>query len=235
MRGGTPSVLAVITARGGSKGLPRKNIRLLCGRPLISWSIEAALGASCIDRVIVSTDSPEIAEVACAAGAEVPFLRPPELASDTASSTEVLAHALQECPGYGIVVLLQPTSPLRTSEDLDRAFNQMRNVNADGCVAVTAVEKSPWLMYGANSSGWLEPLLPSVPNSVRRQDMPPVYLLNGAFYFIWTDIFLAARRLVTARCIGYTLPEARSIDIDTLADFRRAEHILSTRAGKTEP
>lgn len=224
----TPSVLAVIAARGGSKGLPGKNIRPLGGRPLIAWSVEAALRAQCIGRVVVSTDSPEIAAAAVAAGAEVPFLRPAELATDGATSADVLAHALAQCPGHEIFVLLQPTSPLRTAADLDQAFARMQAVGADGCVSVSEATQSPWLMYRVGDPGWLEPVLGPWPGGMRRQDLPPVYLLNGAFYFMRIDNFLRERKLVTSRCIAHVLPEARSVDIDTLADFEQAEAALAT-------
>ncbi|MDP1577086.1 MAG: acylneuraminate cytidylyltransferase family protein [Cypionkella sp.] len=223
-----PSVLAVITARGGSKDLPGKNIRHLAGRPLIAWSIEAALGASCISRVIVSTDAPEIAEAALAAGAEVPFLRPADLATDGAGSADVVAHALGQCPGHDVFVLLQPTSPLRNADDLDQAFGRMQAAGADGCVSVSEAEQSPWLMYVTDGPGLLNSLLPPWPGGMRRQDLPPVYLLNGAFYFMRTDVFLRDRKFVTPRCIGHQLPQSRAVDIDTLADFERAEARLAT-------
>jgi len=222
------SVLAIITARGGSKGLPGKNIRLLAGKPLIAWTVEAALGAHSIERVIVSTDAPEIAEAARAAGAEVPFLRPAELATDDATSVDVLVHALEACPGHENFVLLQPTSPLRTAADLDQAFARMQAVGAEGCVAVCEATEPPWLMYGTSGLGWLEPVLPPLRGGMRRQDLPPVHLLNGAFYFMRRDVFLRDRKLLTPRCIGYAMPKARSIDIDTLADFSRAEYALAT-------
>ena len=139
MSAGSPSVLAVITARGGSKGVPGKNLRPLAGKPLLSWTVEAALCAKCVTRTIVSTDAPEIADVAVKAGAEAPFLRPAELASDTASSADVVVHALEQCPGYDYVLLLQPTSPLRTADDIDAAFARMLAANGNACVSVSEV------------------------------------------------------------------------------------------------
>ena len=228
MNGSMPSVLAVITARGGSKGLPGKNIRLLAGRPLIAWTIAAALDARCISRVIVSTDDPEIAEVSREAGADVPFLRPAGLATDSATSADVLTHALGQCPGYDVFVLLQPTSPLRTAMDLDHAYDRMQSVGAEGCIAVSEATQSPWLMYRAGDAGMLEPMLPPWPGGMRRQDLPAAYLLNGAFYFMRTDSFLINRKLVTPGCIGHVLPCVRSVDIDTLAEFEQAENELAT-------
>lgn len=225
-----PAVLAVITARGGSKGLPGKNIRPLGGKPLIAWSIEAALGARCIDRVIVSTDAPEIAEAARAAGAEVPFLRPADLATDTATSVDVVVHALSQCPGSEFFVLMQPTSPLRTAGDLDEGFARMQETGADGCVSVSEATESPWLMYGTGGPGWLEPILPPRPGGMRRQDLPPVYLLNGAFYFMRTEVFLRERRFLPKRCLGHVMPIERAVDIDTLDDFRQAEAAVAKPA-----
>lgn len=222
-----PSVLAIIAARGGSKGLPGKNTRPLGDRPLIVWSIDAALGAACISRVIVSTDASEIAEVAAAAGADVPFSRPPELATDTASSVDVVAHALAECPGYDYFVLLQPTSPLRTGADIDAAFAQMQTARAEACVSVSVVEKSPWLMFRLDETGRLESLLPQWPAGMRRQDLPTTYILNGAIYFGATRAFHRHGQLVPDAAVGHVLQHEHAVDIDTLDDFDRTEVILA--------
>lgn len=217
----------MITARGGSKGLPRKNILPMAGRPLIGWTIVAALGARCVERVIVSTDNKEIAEVALAQGAEVPFLRPAELASDTAGSIAVLRHAVEQCSGFEYVLLLQPTSPLRTSEDIDSAFARMRELGKPSCVSMCEVEESPWLMYSKLGDGCIAPLMPPLPGAGRRQDMPPVYRINGAIYLAKTAWFLQEDTLLGAETLGYEMPRERSIDIDSRADFDRAEQLLS--------
>lgn len=224
-----PSVLAVVTARGGSKGVPGKNLRSLGGRPLIAWTIEAALAAECVTRVVVSTDTPDIAEAARSLGADVPFKRPAELATDAATSSDVIAHALSECPGYDVVLLLQPTSPLRTAFDIDSAFSQMQAAAAEGCVSVSEVEKSPWLMFRLGETGHLERLLLPWPGGMRRQDLPMAYVLNGAMYFTAVEAFKSTGQLVANTAIGYVLPVDRAIDIDTLDDFDRAERILATR------
>ena len=226
-------VLAVITARGGSKGVPRKNVRPLGGRPLIAWTVRAALEAACIDRVVVSTDDEEIAQVARDAGAEVPFLRPADLASDTATSVDVMLHALDMVPGYGRAVLLQPTSPFRTGTDLDAGFALWQGApGAGGCVSVYAAAESPWLMYGTDGAGRLGRLLPVPPGGLRRQDLPKALVLNGAFYFIDVARFRAEGRLVFDDGLGFEMPVERSRDIDTPADFEAVEHQLAAWGGR---
>ena len=225
-------VLAVITARGGSKSIPRKNVRPLGGRPLIAWTVRAALEAACIARVVVSTDDEEIAQVARDAGAEVPFLRPTELASDTATSVDVMLHALDMVPGYGHAVLLQPTSPFRTGTDLDAGFELWQgSPGAGGCVSVCAAAESPWLMYGADDSGRLRRLLPAPSEGLRRQDLPKALILNGAFYFLNVSRFRAEGRLVFEDGLGFEMPVERSRDIDTFDDFEAVEHQLTAWGG----
>ncbi len=219
-------VLAIITARGGSKGLPRKNVLPLAGRPLIGWSIAAALASDAVRRVVVSTDDPEITEVARAEGAEVPFLRPAELASDTATSVDVLRHALTECPGLDYFVLLQPTSPLRLATDIDAAWQRMQATGAASCVSVCETSESPWLMYLQSEEGRLSRLLPEPPKGLRRQDLPSAYRLNGAIYLARRDWFLANGRLIDADTVALVMPPERSVDIDTRADFDLAEGLL---------
>lgn len=228
MNDSSSAVLAVVTARGGSKGLPRKNVLPLAGRPLIGWTIAAARTSRCVTRVIVSTDDAEIAAAACTEGADVPFVRPAYLSSDTASSIDVLKHALQECPGYDYVVLLQPTSPLRTADDIDGAFQQMLAHRATTCVSVCEVNESPWLMYLRQEDGRITRLLPEPVGGTRRQDLPVAYRLNGAVYFARTEWFLANSRLIDEATVGYVMPPERSVDIDTCADFDRAASLLNT-------
>ncbi len=222
-----PSVLAIIPARGGSKGLPGKNIAPLGGKPLIAWTIEAALAARCVSRTIVSTDSPEIAEVARAAGADVPFLRPDHLASDTATTLDVIAHAHQACPGFDVLLVLQPTSPLRRAADIDAAFAQMIASGAQSCTSVCETDTPPWLMYRQTEAGFVESVLPPWPGGMRRQDLPPVYVLNGALYFVKTPAFDTTGQLLPSPTAGYIMPAHASIDIDTREDLHRAEVALA--------
>lgn len=226
-------VLAVITARGGSKSLPRKNVLPLGGSPLIAWTVRAALAARCIARVVVSTDDDEIAVAARAAGAEVPFRRPAELASDSANSVDVMLHALDTVQGFEHAVLLQPTSPFRTGADLDAAHSLWHaSPGAGSCVAVCDAEVSPWLMYRHGTFGQLERLLPEPPGGLRRQDLPKALVLNGAFYFVGTSRLRAERRFVFANSLGYEMPVERSLDIDTSADFAEAERRLEAWGGR---
>lgn len=224
-------VLAIIPARGGSKGLPRKNVLPLGGLPLIFWTIRAALGSPCISRTVVSTDNDEIIEVARQAGAEVPFLRPPELASDTATSADVVAHVLERLSWQGPTVLLQPTSPFRTAMDIEAAHTLWRQSGAPGCVSVCTVEESPWLMFGMKGGGKLQRLLPEPPGGLRRQDLPRAFKLNGALYFFDSARFLRDRRFLHPETVGYGMPRGRSLDIDTAADLAEAERRLAGWGG----
>ncbi|MHA7875796.1 acylneuraminate cytidylyltransferase family protein [Roseivivax sp.] len=225
-------LLAIIPARGGSKGLPRKNVLPLGAQPLIAWTIRAALASAAVQRVIVSTDDREIAEAARAAGAEVPFLRPPELASDTATSADVVAHALAQAPGFASGVLLQPTSPFRTAEDIDAAQALWRAGQAATCVSVCEAEESPWLMFTRDQGGQLGRVLPLPEQGLRRQDLAPAYLLNGAMYFFRTEDFLADRQFVSDDTVGYVMPRARSLDIDTAEDLELARERLAAWGGR---
>lgn len=220
------SVLALITARGGSKGLPGKNVRPVQGRPLIAFTIAAACGAACVDRVVLSTDDDEIAQVAEACGCEVPFRRPAALASDTATSMDVVLHALDQLPRHDIVVLLQPTSPARESGDIDAAVQRLLEANAPACVSVCAAEESPFWMFSLGEHARLKPLL-DTPAATRRQDLPPVYVLNGAVYAARTDALKRMGSFLGPETVAHVMPRERSIDIDTLEDFENFARQLS--------
>lgn len=226
------SILAVIPARGGSKGIPGKNLYPFANRPLIAWTIDAAMQANCVDRIVVSTDDPEIADTSRDLGADAPFLRPPELATDNAGSLDVLRHSIMACPGYDLVVFLQPTSPLRSAHDIDAAYELMQERSATVCVSVTSVDQSPWLMYAMGTENRISPILPPLEGVTRRQDYPAIYKLNGAIYFWNTIAFLKSRKMVTEESVGYVMPTERSIDIDTLEDVVQGEAYL--RVGDAE-
>ncbi|WP_341714984.1 acylneuraminate cytidylyltransferase family protein [Limnobacter sp.] len=223
---GNNKVLAIITARGGSKGLPRKNVLLAAGKPLIAWTVEAALAASVVNRVVLSSDDDEIISAASAAGCDIPFRRPPELATDKASSMDVVFHALHRLPGYEFVVLLQPTSPMRTAADIEAAFHLMKVRNAPACVSVSEVDQSPYWMYSVQDDYRLTNLLPPPTIVNRRQDLPRVYTLNGAIYIAQVDWLLNTKSFLSPDTIAYRMPKERSIDIDNADDFQEFKNIV---------
>lgn len=220
-------VLALITARGGSKGLPRKNVLLAGGKPLIAWTVQAALESQFIDRVVLSSDDDEIMVAAEAAGCEVPFRRPSHLATDKASSMDVVKHALQELPGYDYLVLLQPTSPLRTCEDIDAAFQLMLSKNSPACVSVSEVDQSPYWMYQLTNENKLVNILEPLGNFNRRQDLPTIYTLNGAIYIAKVEWLLKIEKFVNTETIAYQMPKNRALDIDDINDFEQFLKIIS--------
>lgn len=216
---GTKGVLGLITARGGSKGLPRKNVLPLGGKPLIGWTIETALKSEVIGRLVLSSDDDEIMEAAKKWGCEVPFRRPAYLADDTASSMDVVLHALGQLPGYEYLVLLQPTSPLRTAADIDAAFELLKSTGAPSCVSVCEVEQSPYWMFRIKDGGKVERLLSEEGSATRRQDLPPIYVLNGAIYIARIDWLKQSKNFLGEGCVAYVMPKERSLDIDNAADF----------------
>ena len=219
------SILALIPARGGSKGIPRKNIRSICGKPLLQWAIEVALAAPSVNRVVVSTDDPEIADVACAGGAEVPFLRPSELASDTAPGIAPVLHALQQLPEVSAVLLLQPTSPLRRVEDVEAIVALHRQAGHDAVVSVTPSSKHPAWIFGLSPAQVLEPLM-VLPDAACRQQLPPCYALNGALYLASRSFLERERSFLTSDTVGYVMPPERSVDIDNPLDWQWAEFLM---------
>lgn len=219
-------VLALIPARGGSKGLPGKNIQPVDGRPLLDWSITAARGSRYVDRVILSSDDEAIIDVARACGCDVPFRRPAALATDEATTLDVILHALDALPGYDLLVLLQPTSPLRASADIDTACERLVDHGASSCVSVCAVEQSPYWMYTIDD-GQLRPIVEMPAGVARRQDLPPVYMLNGAVYAVDIVRLRVTRTIITTDTVAHVMPMERSIDIDTAADFEAFQRMVS--------
>ena len=219
-------VLAVITARGASKGVPGKNLKTLAGCPLIEWSILAARGSKYIDRLILSSEDAEIIAVARGLKCEVPFVRSAALAADSTPSVDVVLDAVNEVPGYDIVVLLQPTSPLRTADDIDCTLVLLHD--APAAVTATNASTHPWLVYSQTPDGKLLPYVaPNIGASLRRQDLPAAVQLNGAVYA--ADIcWLRKNRAFVVRdqTRVWIMPEERSVDIDTLYDFETAERVM---------
>jgi len=219
------TLLALISARGGSKGIPRKNIRSFCGKPLLQWSIDAALATACVDQVVVTTDDPEIAQVARACGAEVPFLRPAELATDTAPGIAPVLHALEQLPQVSDVLLLQPTSPLRTSADIEAIVALRQQAGRESAVSLTPSAKHPAWMYSVSQDQRLVPLLQQ--DGVHcRQQLPPAYVLNGALYLASRAFLLREQAFIALDTLGYVMPAERSVDIDTPLDWQWAEFLM---------
>jgi CMP-N,N'-diacetyllegionaminic acid synthase len=214
-----PRILAIIPARGGSKGVPRKNIRNAGGRPLIAWTIEAARQSRYISRLILSSDDPEIIETARQLGCEVPFVRPASLADDTASAMDVVKHAVSEIPGYDYLLLLQPTSPLRTAADIDNAVELMLTLDAPSCVGITETSESPYWMMISDENDQIKPLIDCTALRQRRQDLPKTYLINGAIYIASVNWLMQHSSFIGPQTVGYRMPRDRSVDIDTQEDF----------------
>lgn len=233
-------VLAVVPARGGSKSVPRKNIKLLGGKPLIAYAIEAGHHAALVDRLIVSTDDQEIASIARSYGAEVPFIRPTELAQDDTPDLPVFQHALrwlERNEGYvpDIVVNLRPTSPLRRPEDIDGAIRVLIETRAESVKSICLASQHPHKMWHLEGQ-WLTPYLttplrlergPDVP----RQELEDVYWQNGAVDATWRLIIVEQNRMIGDDVAAYVMDPYDSIDLDTAWDFLIAEALLKARNG----
>lgn len=229
----TDKFLGVIPARSGSKGLPNKNIKLLRGKPLLAWAIEEALKSIYLDQVIVSTDSKDIAKIAMKYGACVPFLRSKKLATDESPTIDTVIDLIQKLPQYDYVVLLQPTSPLRTFQDIKSAIDIVKTTNIKSLVSVNESEESPYWMYKMNSSNVLSPVIENGKSISRRQDLPKSYTINGAIYIAHVDYLLTNRSFIGAESVGYVMRKENSLDIDTADDFKKVETILESVYGKT--
>jgi len=213
-------ILGIIPARGGSKTIPRKNLKIMAGKPLIAWTIEEAQKSKYLDRLILSSEDSEIIEVAQKWGCEVPFIRPVELARDDTPGIEPVIHAITTIDEkYDYIALLQPTSPLRTASDIDDCIRYCIHENAPACVSVCAVDKSPYWMHTLNESQRLCPLMQAEPFFERRQDLPPVYIENGAVYVTQIDYLLKTKNFISDETLAHIMPAERSWDIDTEMDF----------------
>ena len=219
------SLLALIPARGGSKGIPRKNIKKLCGKPLIAWSIEAAQKSKYIDQIIISTEDKEIADVARSYGAEVPFMRPHKLAQDDTPGIAPVLHALGKFPRIEQILLLQPTSPLRTADDIDGIVNKYQERQSPAAVSVYEPSKHPYWMYFCGEDEILSPFTDS-PISTRRQDLPKVFALNGALYLANAKWLIQNESFISPKTLGYVMPPERSFDIDTPLDWDWVEFLM---------
>ena len=227
-------VIGLITARGGSKGIPRKNISTVAGKPLIAWTIEAALASPSVDRVIVSTDDDEIAQVSSQYGAEVPFIRPAALAQDDSPHVDVLVHTLEWLRDHesyfpDFLMLLQPTSPLRIPEDIESTIEIANRVNADCVVSVKRAQANPHTTLLIAEDKKLQSFIVDSAGYPRRQVLPKHYALNGAIYLIRADVFLEEGTLYPDLTYVYVMPPERSLDIDESWDLYLANLILLDR------
>ena len=222
-------VIAVIPARSGSKGLPGKNIKPLCGKPLIAWSIKQALKSKHIDEICVSTDSEEIIKIARDFGANPNFKRPAELAQDDSTTTDVLLHALEEYKKinkhFDIIVCLQPTSPTRESQDIDESLELLAN-NNDAWSVASVAEAEDLSLFASLKSGFLS-WHGDPPNNIRRQQKKQkLYYLEGTITLSWVDKLIEHRGFYHDKTLGMIVPKWKSTDIDDLVDWYQAESII---------
>lgn len=234
LSGFRPRVLAVIPARGGSKGIPRKNIRLLAGHPLLYYTAQAALAARLLTRVILSTEDQEIADVGRTGGLDVPFLRPAELATDTTPTLPVLQHAVSELERsgerYDLICLLQPTNPLRRAQDIDDCIQLQAKTDADCALTVLPVPHAhnPHWVYFQSAEGFLRLSTGETTPISSRQLLPPAFHREGSVYVIRRNVLMEANSLYGSKVAGHVMDAARSVNLDTMADWARAEELIAT-------
>jgi CMP-N-acetylneuraminic acid synthetase len=225
-------VVGIVPARGGSKGIPRKNIRLLCGKPLLQYTAEAATAARRLSRVVLSTEDPEIAEVGRRCGLEVPFLRPAELARDDTPTLPVVQHAVRwleaQSDRYDAVCLLQPTHPLRRAADIDACIAMLERDDLDAVVSVLAVpaEHNPHWVYFQDDDGMMRLSTGERNPIARRQELPAAFHREGSVYVVRRDVLILGDSLFGNRLGGYLIEACRSVNIDGPHDWERAEQLL---------
>ncbi len=233
-------VLGVIPARGGSKGIPNKNIAPVLGRPLLAYTADAVLGSRLLTRCVVSTDSVEIAEAARALHLEVPFMRPIELAQDSTPTIPVLHHAVRWLESQGerfdAVMILQPTSPLRRPQDIDGAIELLQKTGADSVISfVDAGEKHPARMKFIDADGFVaDPPFAEMFEGQPRQQLPKIYLREGSIYLTRIEVLMEQNSLKGARCQAWIVPEERAINIDAPFDLFLAEQMI-LRSAQCQP
>ncbi len=227
-------MLALIPARGGSKGLPDKNIKMLAGKPLIAHTIEAARQARRIERVVVSTNDPAIADVSRAFQAEIPFIRPASLATDSARAIDAYIYSLEKlnlgnAQPYEDCIVLLPTSPLRTAEDIDQAVDLYREKRADSIISVCEAMPPPTWAKKIDSDGVLRDYFPLSDALLNRQQIAKAYMPNGAIYVLKYDLLKNRGTYYSDKTFPYIMPRERSVDIDDQLDFEFAEYLLRKR------
>ncbi len=227
-------ILAIIPARGGSKGLPGKNIKELCGKPLIAWSIEHAQKSKYVDELFISTDSQEIADVAEHFGAPCPELRPAELARDTAPSSEFIVYTLEkmkkEGKSFDYFILLEPTSPLRDVEDVDKSIEMLvDNPVAESVMGVVRAEDSnPAFMVKIGEGGLMIPFMGKA-ETLRRQDIPDAYYFEGTVYLSKCDAYMEKKAFYHDKTLPYIVPKWKSFEIDDIIDFTIIEALMKLK------
>jgi len=227
----TKKILSIITARGGSKGLKRKNVVDLAGKPLIAWTIEASLDSKYITKTIVSSDDKEALDISKEYGANV-VRRPDDLSSDSATSESVIKHTIDYLESMGeifdIVILLQPTSPLRNSQDIDSAFEIMFNSDATAVISTSEFDNKILKTFIETPDGFLKGVSNNEYPFMRRQDLPVVYMSNGAIYIIDVNIFNKNLSLITDRTLPYLMPANKSFDVDSESDLLSIEKLIKS-------
>ena len=222
-------IISIIPARGGWKGLPKKNILELAGKPLIAWTIESSLKSKYISKTIVSSDCDEILNISSKYGSEI-LKRPDELARDTTPTEPVVEHILQnikDLGNYSYLVLLQPTSPLRDEKDIDEAISKLiQEKDATALISVKEIDNKILKAFKINNNGYLEGISNNKYPFMRRQDLPKVFMPNGAIYIISINEFLKTKRLFSDNAISYLMNEEKSLDIDTIDDFEKIKNYI---------
>lgn len=228
-------ILGLIPARGGSKGIPRKNLALLAGKSLLAWTAQAALCAKSLEHVMLSTDDEEIAEAGRRLGLDVPFLRPGSLAKDETPTLPVVLHALDQMREQGnefeAVFLLQPTSPLRTTQTIDSACEHFLSSGADTLISVLGIPQHhhPYWALIPGADGSLKWAMGSDQPPSRRQDLPPAFHREGSIYIVRTETLVRSGTLYGKRVVPWRVQEEASVNIDSPEDMARASHILEAR------
>jgi CMP-N,N'-diacetyllegionaminic acid synthase len=227
-------MLAIIPARGGSKGLPGKNIKFLCGKPLIAYTIEAAKASLSIDRLILSTDDKEIAKVAKAYDVEIPFMRPADLAHDTSRAIDNYIYTLdrlndENSKQYDDFIVLQPTSPFRVASDIDNAVDLFREKNADSVISVSEASHPPIWAKKIDSFGLLKDYFSVDIGNKNRQQLESAFMPNGAIFILKLSLLKSRNSYYSDGTYAYIMPREKCVDIDTLLDFEFAEFLMSRK------
>ena len=221
--------IALIPARGGSKGIKRKNIKLFNNKPLIYWTIQIALASDYIDRVIVSTEDEEIADISRSFSAEVPFLRPASLAQDNSNGIDTVLHAIENLSDVENILLMQPTSPLRKTDHIKEIFRLRSEFNSDSAVSLSPAKKHCDLFFSMDSRNRINSSSENL-KLAPRQDYPRKFILNGSLYLANEKSIQLNKSYITSNTIGYIMPEEYSIDIDTQLDWDIAEFLMTKMA-----